>query len=101
MSNRPVLYTRVSGITYTPGGEMVEIDRLEQGTGAAVFTAYDDGEVNGKVYGEVSAVDVANILFVLRKSVGSWMFDMALDIVEKADKAFRDKGGRDDAVCAG
>lgn len=100
MSNtpRPVLYTRVNGIVYNKNGEMEEIDQLEQGTGAAVFTAYDDGIISGKVFGEINAVDVANILFILRRHVGKGMFDLAMAVVDKAERAFPEKGVRKRAV---
>ena len=95
---RPVLYTRVNGVMYDQRGEMLEIDQLEQGTGAAVFTAYDDGIISGKVFGEINAVDVANILFILRRHVGKEMFDLAMAVVDKAERAFPEKGVRKRAV---
>lgn len=86
-SKRSVLRVSVCGTVWDEKSRPIEVDRLEQGTGAVVFTMDDTGDVVGRMYGEISAQDVGLMLHLIRKSMDERDFVLALNIMHKVHEA--------------
>ena len=73
---RPTYYVRITGNDWDKDGMPIAIDTEDQCRGVMSFTTGDD-HVQSRIYGESSLVDLANVIYILKKEFGTEAYDMA------------------------
>ncbi len=74
---------RVRGSMVDKDGEVIAVDSLQDGTAVAAFVVDDEGVTHGRIYGGMSAANMAGILYSIHKVIGEDGFCMALELLSR------------------